>query len=136
MLPVIAKQFEHVFPELQKQIDFVSKVVKEEEEAFLRTLEKGIIRFNEYIKWRENHPDASHKWSSEFNNDFEPSYTSVNNKGAFDESKLKRYKVEPRTITGEFAFELHDTYGFPLDLTELMSKEIGWNVDIAQFEEE
>src|ERR1041385_5332776 len=45
LMPLLAHQFENVFPELQKQIDFVSKVVKEEEVAFLRTLEKGLIRF-------------------------------------------------------------------------------------------
>jgi len=49
LLPVLAKQFEKVFPELQKQVDFVSKVVKEEEESFLRTLEKGLKRIDEII---------------------------------------------------------------------------------------
>src|SRR3954466_4270312 len=49
LVPVIGKQFENVFTELQQQIDFVSKVVKEEEDAFLRTLEKGIARFQEQI---------------------------------------------------------------------------------------
>src|SRR5690606_10146620 len=48
LMPVLAKQFEQVFPELQQQIDLVCKVVKEEEEAFLRTLDKGIKRFEEY----------------------------------------------------------------------------------------
>ena len=42
LLPILANQFEHVFPELQAQLDFVSKVVKEEEDAFLRTLESGL----------------------------------------------------------------------------------------------
>ncbi|MFX6888171.1 alanine--tRNA ligase-related protein, partial [Acinetobacter baumannii] len=41
LVPVIAQQFEDVFPELHQQLDFVSKVVKEEEDAFLRTLDKG-----------------------------------------------------------------------------------------------
>lgn len=50
LVPVLAKQFENVFPELQKQVDFVGKVVKEEEEAFLRTLEKGLKRVDELIK--------------------------------------------------------------------------------------
>ena len=45
----MAHQFENVFPELQKQIDFVSKVMKEEEEAFLRTLDKGLKRIDEII---------------------------------------------------------------------------------------
>ncbi len=51
LIPVLAKQFENVFPELHKQVDFVSKVVKEEEEAFLRTLGNGIEKFNEYISF-------------------------------------------------------------------------------------
>jgi alanyl-tRNA synthetase len=49
LVPVLAAQFENVFPELHKQLDFVSKVVKEEEEAFLRTLEKGLKRIDEII---------------------------------------------------------------------------------------
>ena len=47
LVPVLSKQFENVFPELQKQVDFVSKVVKEEEDSFLRTLASGIKRFKE-----------------------------------------------------------------------------------------
>ena len=49
LLPVIAKQFEDVFPELIKQQDFVSRVIKEEEEAFLRTLDKGLKRLSDYF---------------------------------------------------------------------------------------
>jgi alanyl-tRNA synthetase len=47
LLPVIAKQFENVFPELNKQLDFVDKVVKEEEDAFLRTVENGLDSLRE-----------------------------------------------------------------------------------------
>ena len=49
LMPALAKQFEHVFPELHNQLDFVSKVVKEEEEGFLRTLEKGLKRMDDII---------------------------------------------------------------------------------------
>ena len=49
LLPVIAKQFENVFPELLQQQDFVCKVIKEEEEAFLRTLDKGLKRIESLI---------------------------------------------------------------------------------------
>src|SRR5690606_22036713 len=45
LMPVLAEQFKDVFPELHKQIDLVCKVVKEEEEAFLRTLHSGIKKF-------------------------------------------------------------------------------------------
>ena len=49
LLPTLAKQFENVFPELNAQLEFVSKVVKEEEEGFLRTLEKGLKRMDDII---------------------------------------------------------------------------------------
>ncbi len=49
LVPVLAKQFESVFPELQQQLDFVCKVVKEEEDAFLRTLDKGLKRVDDLI---------------------------------------------------------------------------------------
>lgn len=95
LLPVIAKQFETVFPELQKQLDFVSKVIKEEEEAFLRTLEKGLKRIDDIIKGAE-------------------------------------VKCTP-IIEGRDAFELYDTYGFPIDLTRLIAGENNLKVDEIGF---
>ena len=50
LIPVIADQFKNVFPELKQQQEFVSKVVKEEEEAFLRTLEKGLKKMDDIIQ--------------------------------------------------------------------------------------
>jgi alanyl-tRNA synthetase len=88
LIPVLAKQFENVFPELNKQVDFVSKVMNEEEDAFLRTLDKGLLMINETSK----------------------------------------------DISGEEAFKLYDTYGFPLDLTKLIAKEKGLTVDEVGFE--
>lgn len=98
LMPVLAKQFEHVFPELQKQIDLVCRVVKEEEEAFLRTLDKGLKKIDEIIK----------------------------------ETKAKGSS----TINGKSAFELYDTYGFPIDLTRLIGSENGLSVDEAAFTSE
>jgi alanyl-tRNA synthetase len=49
LMPTLAKQFENVFPELTGQLEFVTKVVKEEEEGFLRTLEKGLKRMDDII---------------------------------------------------------------------------------------
>ncbi len=95
LLPVIAKQFENVFPELQQQLDFVSKVIKEEEEAFLRTLEKGLKRIDDIIKGAE-------------------------------------VKCTP-IIEGRDAFELYDTYGFPIDLTRLIAGENNLKVDEIGF---
>jgi alanyl-tRNA synthetase len=50
LVPALAKQFENVFPELQHQVDFVTKVVKEEEDAFLRTLDKGLKKIDEIMQ--------------------------------------------------------------------------------------
>lgn len=101
--PVMYKLFEvlrtemgEAFPELENQKSIIGKVIFEEEQAFLRTLEKG-------IKILEGNID-----------------TLTKNK----ESVLK----------GEIAFELYDTYGFPLDLTELILKEKGLTVNQEQFD--
>jgi alanyl-tRNA synthetase len=50
LMPVLAAQFKDVFPELYQQVDFVAKVVREEEEAFLRTLDKGLKKIDEVMK--------------------------------------------------------------------------------------
>jgi alanyl-tRNA synthetase len=98
LMPVLAKQFEHVFPELHKQIDLVSRVVKEEEEAFLRTLDKGLKKIDDIIA------DTKHN--------------------------------DTLVINGRAAFELYDTYGFPIDLTRLIGSEHGLHVDEAAFTSE
>ncbi|MFD1630527.1 alanine--tRNA ligase [Pseudopedobacter beijingensis] len=95
LVPILAAQFKGVFDELITQQDFVQKVILEEENSFLRTLENGINRFEKYIS---------------------------ENKG--------------EKINGAFAFELYDTYGFPIDLTELMAREKGLSVDMDGFNAE
>jgi alanyl-tRNA synthetase len=96
LIPVLAKQFAQVFPELQQQEEFVTKVVKEEEDAFLRTLDKGLKKIDEII-------------------------SAARSSG---------------TINGKAAFELFDTYGFPIDLTRLIGSEHSLSVDEAAFEAE
>lgn len=129
LLPVIAKQFENVFPELNAQKDFVGKVIKEEEEAFLKTLANGIRRFNEYIEFRQQYPESTKVYNTSFNDEFP--YDLIDGKLVLDESKLQ--KVKEKTIPGKIAFELTDTFGFPLDLIELMASEIDWKVDVDEF---
>lgn len=115
LVPVLAKQFETVFPELQQQVDFVSRVVKEEEEAFLRTLDKGIAHF---------------EYSFEL--------VDILKEGGEGEYKRKGFEsssaVKGNVIPGALAFSLYDTYGFPIDLTILMAKEKGYSVDMEGFE--
>jgi alanyl-tRNA synthetase len=111
---LLAKQFDNVFPELQKQVDFVSKVVKEEEEAFLRTIVKGMETFEEYF-------DA---------------YKKIHYGEPFNEFEIYRKEIEKCVIAGDFAFKLLDTYGFPIDLTNLMAIERSWKVDNEGFNRE
>jgi alanyl-tRNA synthetase len=88
LVPILAEQFKDVFPEIKAQQDFIMRVIAEEENAFLRTLENGIKKF--------------------------------------EENKNKN-------ISGEFAFELYDTFGFPIDLTQLMARENNLDVDMDGF---
>ncbi|MCS6930285.1 MAG: alanine--tRNA ligase [Saprospiraceae bacterium] len=89
--PILAEEFSDVFPELKAQIDFVVRVILEEEKAFLRTLESGLRRI-----------EALH--------------------------------IKDNVLDGRQAFELYDTFGFPIDLTRLIAREKGWSVDEAGFE--
>ena len=154
LMPTLAKQFETVFPELNQQLDFVSKVVKEEEESFLRTLESGIKLFNfsilENIKenLKENLTEINisedvHKQMKAFEKFREnlsianaPLQDSI--KELQGTLKIKYDELEKLLgkISGSTAFKLQDTYGFPLDLTKLLAKEIKVNIDEAGFEKE
>jgi alanyl-tRNA synthetase len=113
LVPLLAEQFKGVFDELYSQKDFVQKVVLEEETAFLRTLFNGIKRFNEL--------------TSEDAIDVNVSVTGIN---------IHPIDKKDKVINGVHAFELSDTYGFPLDLTELMAREKGWTVDLDNFNNE
>ena len=95
LVPVLVNQMGDFFPELKSQQELIGKVIKEEEESFFRTLEKGISRFEHYIS-----------------------------------------SAKDKTIDGKFAFELYDTFGFPIDLTELMATENGFKVDMVEFDTE
>ena len=94
LLPLLAAQFENVFPELKHQLEFVTKVVKEEEDAFLKTLDKGLKRIDDIIA------------------------------------------ASAKQIEGKAAFELFDTFGFPIDLTRLIADENKLTVDEKGFEAE
>ena len=98
LVPVLIAEMGEAYPELTAQRELIMRVIKEEEDSFLRTLSNGINMLND----------------------------------AMDEVK-KEGKTE---LDGAKAFRLFDTYGFPLDLTELICRENGLTVDEKQFDEE
>ena len=98
LLPVLIQEMGETYPELEAQRELIAKVMKEEEDSFLRTLETGIRLLD----------------------------------GVMAETKKQGRTV----IDGERAFTLFDTYGFPLDLTELICRENGLTVDEERFQAE
>ncbi|HCN83987.1 MAG TPA: alanine--tRNA ligase, partial [Sphingobacteriaceae bacterium] len=115
LVPILADQFDGIFPELKTQQNFVQKVVLEEEKAFLKTLDLGTIFFESFIKNGEGYIEKG----------LVPSITISGKQHSSGKSE--------RIVPGSFAFELSDTHGFPLDLTELMAREKGWTVDVIGF---
>ncbi len=98
LLPTLVEEMGDAFPELKAQQQLISRVVKEEEDSFLRTLDKGIALLDK----------------------------------AMEEMRSKGSKE----LDGVQAFRLFDTYGFPLDLTELICRENGFTVNEEQFQVE
>lgn len=93
LVPDLVSQMGEQFHELKAQQQLIEKVILEEEASFLKTLEMGIIKFENYC------------------------------------AKL----AAGSCIDGDFAFELFDTYGFPIDLTQLLASEKGLQVDMEGF---
>jgi alanyl-tRNA synthetase len=121
LVPVLANQFKGVFDELVVQQDFVQKVVLEEEVSFLRTLATGIQRFESYTR------KQAEFLMSENAIDFRDK--------PFEDAWVYSILKDQMVISGDFAFELQDTYGFPIDLTELMAREKNWTVDMEGYQQ-
>ncbi len=95
LVPTLVHEMGDAFPELKAQQQLITKVIKEEEDSFLRTLDKGISMIDK---------------------------------------AMGELKAQGKTqLDGVQAFRLFDTYGFPLDLTELICRENGFTVDEEQF---
>ncbi len=108
LVDVIGRTMGDVFPEIRAKQKHVEEVIRVEEEAFNRTLDRGLQQFEL--------PFAAMAASE---------LEAINFAG--------RGMLYRGVIPAFFAFELYDTYGFPLDLTELMARERGWTVDVQGF---
>jgi alanyl-tRNA synthetase len=132
LVPELAKQFKEVFDVLWNQKDFVQKVILEEEKSFLVTLERGIVRFESVIvKLSPRISELQRKYDV---HNFLEKNLAQNNEDVRNYNRELYESLKVEIVTGDVAFELYDTYGFPLDLTELLAREKGMTVDIDGFE--
>jgi alanyl-tRNA synthetase len=108
LVATIVENMGHAFPELKAQQTLIEKVIREEENSFLKTLASGIQRFENYCQKLE---------------------CGTRNAEQGVEAKRTGWLID-----GAFAFELFDTYGFPIDLTQLLASEKGMTVDMEGFQ--
>jgi alanyl-tRNA synthetase len=118
LVDVLADMMGDVFSEIRTKNKIIQETIQREEEAFNKTLDKGIAIFETSI-----HP-------------IERTVTKLDEVGfrTINSVELNRDKLITDKISGSLAFQLYDTYGFPLDLTELMARERGLTVDKDGFE--
>ncbi len=122
LVDVLADKMGDVFPELRAKKKHVQDVLEIEEEAFNKTLDKGIALFNEEVSAMLPGPSRITTGAE-----------TVLLPGTGTPLALFSESPAPQ-ISGEFAFRLYDEQGFPLDLTELMARERGLTVDKDGFD--
>jgi alanyl-tRNA synthetase len=126
LVDVLAAHMGDVFPELRVKKEQVKAVLKLEEEAFNRTLDRGLIRFGLSLAGLPT------KILGEIQKE---QVLSVSGDIPDDQKReIIKTMVANRQVSAATAFELYDTFGFPLDLTELLAREQGLTVDTAGFD--
>jgi alanyl-tRNA synthetase len=127
LVDVLAETMGSIFPEIRAKKDHVKDVICTEEEAFNKTLDRGIKLFEEAIE-SAGGPSVPGTLSTSTGR------LVISRAGSHREETDVIVSGHERIITGDFAFRLYDTYGFPLDLTELMAREYRFKVDSVGFE--
>jgi len=139
LVPAVVAAMGETFPELKEHTQQVANLIKEEEEGFGRTLERGIALFEEaatnagdrfHDRVRADQNQIVHQFILEERHRLNVGTNYVNTCGIDWRSCPG---VDRPMIEAGAAFKLHDTYGFPLDLTQVMAQERGMTVDVEGF---
>ncbi len=150
LVPVVVEQMGGFFPEIAKDPQRIMAVLREEEESFARTLDRGIVLFDEacvqaYARTRlsphmqiegatATAKRGERGWTLEVATPNDAAAGGAFAPSAMTPAWADRYFGPSRVLPAEDAFKLYDTYGFPVDLTVLMAEERGLRVDTPGFE--
>jgi alanyl-tRNA synthetase len=138
LVDVVAKTMGEIFPEVRAKKKAIQETIRREEESFNKTLDVGMSLFQKAVDLVESAP-AVLKDDSSLPADYgarEYERDASGGRTIFDYGRFQRdeHGNVRKRISGEVAFKLYDTYGFPLDLTELLARERGFTVAVAEFE--
>jgi len=133
LVAVLADTMGDVFPEIRAKKKQVQETIQREEESFNKTLDRGIELFEEAARECREKSDIHREGMKAF-----PTHADLGHSAAYakvEEEEKSIQAIDPNgNVLAGFAFKLYDTYGFPLDLTELMARERGLTVDKEGFE--
>jgi len=131
------------FDGLAEQQDYIEQAIRSEEESFLKTLGTGIDFFERVVPYVESLSGKDGEVTDEILGDLQRDGKAMDllqkaYVDADDEAEILRSfaaVAREEAVPGPVAFLLHDTYGFPIDLTQLMARERGLNVDMNGYEQ-
>ncbi len=137
LVDVLAQTMGGVFPELRAKHESIKETIRREEEGFNKTLDVGVALFEEAVEMVDSFESGAFESGGfpaqfrAFKTSRERDWKDREELGVFTRTEDGKVFKE---IAAALAFKLYDTYGFPLDLTELMARERGLTVDVAGFE--
>ncbi len=137
LVPIVIETLGSAFPELHKKEKSITDNIYGEERAFLRTLGHGLTLFDRVCTYIDGLASEQREEIKDrlFQDSLAQDLLRKAYINASDRAESFLSVASLSQIPGEIAFLLHDTYGFPIDLTQLMAKERGRQVDMERFQE-
>jgi alanyl-tRNA synthetase len=140
LVATLVNEMGEVFPELKSRQDTVRATLEQEEASFNQTLDRGLKKFEEQCAIKVASSCASGSFAERVGSDHQ--FLKAVDGLTFAEICSHAREIDPSWtkeklsfFSGDYAFELYDTFGFPSDLTELLCAERGLKVDMPRFEE-